>query len=134
VLTDAAGLPLAVATSAANTHDSLALIPLVQAIPAIRSRRGPRRRRPGRLHADKGYDYPHLRAWLRARRITPRIARRGVETSTRLGRHRWVVERTLGWLLSYKRLALRYDRTATTITALVRLAVLLICARRLPPN
>ena len=45
-----------------------------------------------------------------------------------------MVERTLGWLLSYKRLALRYDRTATTITALVRLAVILICARRLPPN
>ena len=44
MLTDAGGLPLAVATSAANTHDSLALIPLVQAIPAIRSRRGPRRR------------------------------------------------------------------------------------------
>jgi IS5 family transposase len=42
VFTDASGLPLAVATSAANTHDSLALIPLVQAIPAIRSRRGPR--------------------------------------------------------------------------------------------
>jgi hypothetical protein len=29
VLTDASGLPLAVAVSAANTHDSLALIPLV---------------------------------------------------------------------------------------------------------
>ena len=35
MLTDAGGLPLAVAVSAANTHDSLALIPLVQAIPAI---------------------------------------------------------------------------------------------------
>jgi IS5 family transposase len=88
VLTDAAGLPLAVAVSAAHTHDSLALIPLVQAIPAIRSARGPRRRRPDKLHADTGYDYPHLRAWLRDRRITPRIARRGIETSERLGRHR----------------------------------------------
>jgi transposase len=54
VLTDATGLPLAVAVSAANTHDSLALIPLVQAIPVVRSRRGPRRRRPAKLHADKG--------------------------------------------------------------------------------
>lgn len=35
VLTDAAGLPLAVAVRAANTHDSLAPIPLVQAIPAV---------------------------------------------------------------------------------------------------
>jgi IS5 family transposase len=39
-----------------------------------------------KLHADKGYDYPHLRAWLRQRSITPRIARRGVESSQRLGR------------------------------------------------
>src|SRR3954466_1412450 len=98
VLTDRRGLPLAVAVSAANTHDSLALIPLVQSIPAIRSPRGRRRRRPDKLHADKGYDYPHLRAWLRSRRITPRIARRGVETSERLGRHRWVIERSLAWL------------------------------------
>ncbi len=42
--------------------------------------------------------------------------------------------RTLGWLLSYKRLALRYDRTAVTITALARLAITLICARRLRRN
>ncbi len=57
-----------------------------------------------------------------------------MDSSQRLGRHRWVVERTLGWLLSYKRLALRYDRTAVTITALAQLAVTLICARRLPMN
>ncbi len=55
-------------------------------------------------------------------------------SSGRLSRHRWVVERTLGWLLSYKRLALRYDRSATTINAQARLAVTLICARRLPAN
>jgi hypothetical protein len=40
VLTERSGLPLAVAVPAANTHDSLAPIPLVQAVPAIRSRRG----------------------------------------------------------------------------------------------
>jgi transposase len=49
-----------------------------------------------------------------------------------LGRHRWIVESTPGWLLSYKHLALRYDRAAATITALARPAVTLICARRLP--
>lgn len=84
-----------VAISAANTHDSLALQPLVASIPPISSRRGPRRRRPDKLHGDKGYDYPHLRRWLRSRGITPRIARRGIETSQRLGRHRWVIERTM---------------------------------------
>ena len=131
MLTDAGGLPLAVAVSAANTHDSLALIPLVQAIPAVRSRRGPRRRRPTRPHADKGYDYPHLRAWLRRRRITPRIARRGVENSTRLGRHRWVVERSLAWLTGYRRLTLRYERCARLFTAFLTLAAALTCYKKL---
>ena len=42
------------------------------------------------------------------------------------------MERTIGWLLSYERLALRYDTSATTITALAPLAITLICARRLP--
>ncbi len=75
-----------------------------------------------------------MRRYLRRRGISARIARIGVDSSTRLGRHRWVVERTLGWLLSYKRLALRYDRTAMTMTALARLAAILICARRLPSD
>ena len=55
---------------------------------------------------------PRVRRYLRRRGITARIARIGRDSSSRLGRHRWVVERTLGWLLSYKRLALRYDRSA----------------------
>jgi hypothetical protein len=46
-----------------------------------------------------------------------RIARRGIEDSTRLGRVRWVVERTMSWLLSFRGLALRYDRTQSTDTA-----------------
>jgi hypothetical protein len=96
-----------VALSAANTHDSLALIPLVQAVPAIRARRGPRRRRPGRLHAGLGLRLSAPVAWLRSRRITPRIARRGIGTRTRLGRHRWVVERSLAWLTGYRRLTVR---------------------------
>src|SRR5206468_8774807 len=82
-------------------HDSLALIPLVQAIPAIGTTRGPRRRRPAKLRADKGYDYEHLRTWLRRRGITPRIARRGIESSEKLGRHRWIIERSLAWLTGY---------------------------------
>jgi transposase len=133
LLVDAAGLPLNVLVSAANRHDSLFVEPILDGMPAIkRGGRGHPRRRPVKLHGDKGYDIPRVRRYLRRRGITARIARIGRDSSQRLGRHRWVVERTLGWLLSYKRLALRYDRTAVTITALARLAVILICARRLP--
>jgi hypothetical protein len=41
---------------------------------------------------DKAYDVTELRAWLRQRGITPRIARKGIESSATLGKHRWVIE------------------------------------------
>ena len=131
MLADRTGLPLAVGVSAANTHDSLGLQPLVRAIPAVRSRRGPRRRRPDKLYADRGYDYPHLRAWLRDRRITPRLARRGVATAARLGRHRWQVEPTIAWLFGYRRLTLRYERHPELFCAFLTLGAALTCYHRL---
>lgn len=131
LITDRSGLPLSMAISGANTHDSQALQPLVEGIPPIRSLRGPRRRRPGKLHGDKGYDYAHLRRWLRQRGIVHRLARRGVESSQRLGRHRWQVERTMAWLGGYRRLHRRYERKADHFLAFAGIACTLICYRRL---
>jgi transposase len=67
-------------------------------VPPIRGRRGRPRRRPRELFADRGYDHDIYRRQLRARGITPRIARRGVAHGSGLGRHRWVVERSFAWL------------------------------------
>ncbi|MBD3580521.1 IS5 family transposase [Streptomyces sp. KD18] len=131
LITDRNGVPLWLGISGANMHDSLGLQPLVRGIPPIRSRRGPRRRRPAKLHADKGYDYDHLGKWLRERRIRHRIARKGIESSTRLGGHRWVVERTVSWLADCRRLHLRYERTAEHLLAFVGIAAALISYRRL---
>lgn len=122
VICDRNGLPISVGTSGANLHDSRALIPLTRGIPPIRSRYGPRRRRPAKLHADKGYDFDHLRNWLQRRQIVPRIARHGIELSGRLGRHRWVVERTMSWLNGCRRLHRRYERTADHFLAFVSIA------------
>lgn len=131
LITERTGLPLSIGISAANTHDSQGLEPLVRGIPPIRSRRGPRRRRPAKLHGDKGYDYDHLRCWLRSRNITPRIARKGIESSQRLGRHRWTVERTVAWLAGCRRLHRRYERKAEHFLAFAGIAAALICYRRL---
>jgi transposase len=136
LLIDAAGLPLAVGLSAANTHDSQLLEPVVDAVPAVigpGGRAGRPRRRPAKLHADKGYDYPGCRRALRRRGIIARIARRGVESSQRLGRHRWKVERSLAWLLANRRLTVRYERRADILTAFLHLACALICVRTLQP-
>jgi transposase len=131
LITERTGLPLSVGISGANLHDSQALIPLVQGIPPIRSWRGRRRRRPAKLHADKGYDYDHLRRWLRVRGIKHRIARKGIESSTRLGRHRWTIERTMSWLAGCRRLHRRYERKAEHFLAFTSIACTLICYRRL---
>jgi transposase len=63
--------------------------------------------------------------------IAPRIARRGVETSTRLGRHRWVVERSFAWLTGYRRLTFRYERCARLFCAFLTLAATLTCYKKL---
>jgi transposase len=131
VVSDRGGIPLAVGVSAANTHDGHALKPLVAAIPAVRSRRGPARTRPDKLHADKAYDIADLRRWLRDRGITPRIARKGVEASEKLGRHRWVIERSIAWLFGYRRLTVRYERHAHLFCAFLTLAAILTCYKKL---
>jgi transposase len=132
LVVDRAGIPLSVGLSAANIHDSQLLEPLVDSIPPIvgpRGRPGRPRFRPAKLHADKAYDSKEKRRALRARGIAPRIARRGVESSERLGRHRWIVERSLAWLLGFRRLGVRYERHGEILSAFLRLACALICLR-----
>ena len=103
-------------------HDSRRLEPLVKAMHPYW---------PALLHADKAYDAQHCRESLHKRAIFSRIARRGVETSQKLGRHRWVVERTFAWLNRFRRLRVRYERRADIYLAFVLLACTLICAKRL---
>ncbi len=50
-----------------------------------------------------------------------------VESSERLGRHRWVAERTLAWFSRQRRLAIRYERRADILEAFHHLAAALIC-------
>ena len=85
------------------------------------------RKRPEKLHADKAYDLPRCRQALRKRGIKARISRRGIDSSEKLGRHRWVVERTLAWLSRYRRLSVRYERRADIHEAFLHLGCSLIC-------
>ena len=117
--------------SAANINDHLMLEDTVDSVVPIRGWTGRPRRRPFKLHADKGYDYRLCRQALQARHIIPRIARRGIESSTRLGRYRYVIERTLEWVTRFRRLARRYERIAAHFEAFLRLACAVICYRRL---
>jgi len=131
-VTERGGLPLAKALTGANRHDSMVFEELLDAIPPIKTPAGRRRKRPDKGHADKAYAIPRCRQALTQRHIKVRIARKGIDASQRLGRHRWVVERTLSWLSQYRRLTIRYERRADIHDAFLTLGCALICFKALP--
>jgi transposase len=124
---DRRGIPLAIRLSGANRHESLVLEALLDAITPIKRPRGRPRKRPAKVHADKAYDTRRCRTALRRRGIACRIARKGIDSSARLGRHRWVVERTLAWLSRFRRLTIRYERRADIHLAFLHVGCALIC-------
>ena len=128
---DGSGLPLTAAVTAANVNDTTMFPAVLDDVPPVRAPSGRRRTRPGTVHADKGYDSHTNRAYLRRRGIKARIARRQIESSTRLGRHRWRVERSLSWLSCFRRLQVRWDRDSGRWFAFVLVACAVVCFNRL---
>jgi hypothetical protein len=117
----------------ANVSDTTMFEAVMNDVPPVWTPSGRRRTRPAKLHADKGYDSRANRSYLRRRGIRARIARRGVESSTRLGRHRWKVEQSLSWLSCFRRLQVRWDRDSGRWFAFVLLACAVVCFNRLAP-
>jgi transposase len=96
----------------------------LDAVPPLRSGRRERlRRRPDKLHAK---DARLCRRECRTRGIVPRIARKGIESSEKLGRHRWVVERTHAWFARFRCLPICYERRSDIYEAFTSLAASLI--------
>jgi hypothetical protein len=121
------GIPLVSLETAANVNEGTKLLDAIDAIPPIKPPAGRPRRRPDKLHADKAYDSRERRAGLRRRGIAPRIARKGSESSTKLGRHRWVIERDFAWLHRNRRLLIRFERRDDLHAAFLHLGCALIC-------
>ena len=129
-MSERGGIPLTVGVSAANRNDHLELEAVVDGVVPVKGPAGRPRRRPRKLHADKGYDYQSCRKALRRRGIIARIARKGIESPKKLGRHRYVIERTLEWVSRFRRLARRYERKAAHFLGFAQLACAVICYRR----
>ena len=129
VITDAQGIPLAAIVTGANAHDVTQALPLVEAIPAVKGKRGRPRQRPDELHGDRGYDSEPLRQQLRRLHISPVLAKRGTPHGSGLGVYRWVVERTLSWLHQFRRLRVRYERRGDIHKAFLTIGCAIICSR-----
>ena len=114
-----------------NHNDITQMLPLVDAIPPVRGKRGRPRRRPRELYGDRAYHSREGRRELRCRGIQAKIARRKSRQGSGLGTKRWVVERTIAWLHQYRRLRVRYERRDDIHEAFLAIGCSLICLKLL---
>lgn len=133
IITEQKGVPLATILTGANTNDVTQALALLHAIPPIAGKRGRPIQKPKILQGDRGYDSEPLRVVLRHKSIRPELAKRGTPHGSSLGKTRWVVERTIAWLHSFRRLKIRYEKLAVPHEALISLACSLICWNFLKP-
>jgi transposase len=121
------GVPLAATITGANRHDVTQLVPLVDAVPPVRGKRGRPRRRPRRVLGDRAYGSRRHRLELRRRGIRLQAARPGTPHGSGLGAERWVVERTIAWVHANRRLRVRYDRRDDIHLASLVVACIKVC-------
>lgn len=130
------GIPVALVLAPGNRHDVTHAIPALEALSIPRRGGGPPRTRPIGLAADKGYDYPFFRRYLRERGIHHSIPqRRGKKPrpgrpygyDLELSKHRWIIEQTHSRLEKYRRLATRWERISALHESLLHLASIMIC-------
>ena len=131
LITDGGGVPLSTHATSANRHEVTQLMSLVDRVPPVAGKPGRPRRRPDALLADRAYDSQPHREQLRERGIEPFLARRNQTHGSGLGVHRWVVERTFAFLKGFRRLRLRFERSAFMHEAALQLALCIICYRHL---
>lgn len=128
MLTDGDGLPLAAELSPGQRHESTCFEQTMNAV-RIPQPVGAPRKRPGALAADKGYSCKHIRDWLKAHRIkdvipTKKNEERDPDFDREMYRRRNVVERCIGWLKEYRRIATRYEKLAVSYLAMLKLAMI----------
>ena len=132
LLTDGAGIPLAVAIDGANRNDFKMAEQTFKAIPIRRPR--PQSGARQNLCLDKGYDYDEVRELTKEFGFTAHIRSRGEEAralkrSARTRARRWVVERTHSWMNRFRRILVRWEKKAETYLAMLHLALGIITWR-----
>jgi transposase len=125
IAVDAEGFLLAVVVTAANIGDRMGAKLLVIALLNICTRLT-------LIWADSGYDGAPLTGWIRTvADATLQIIKRTEQHTFRVVPRRWVVERSFGWLLRYRRLVRDYERRTEHHEAMVYWATVLLMTRRL---
>ena len=132
MLTDGAGIPLAVAIEGANRHDSRLLVATLDGLVVARPAPEGKEDSPEQhLCLDAAYDSEPVRQELEARSYEPHISpadekKRSEQKRARQhpgGRaRRWVVERTHSWLNRSRRLLVRWEKKTENYLGFIHLA------------
>jgi IS5 family transposase len=131
IVVDARGLPLGMATAAADVSENELLMPALDDVPIELPKKIP-------VIADKGHDSDPLRDEMEEAGFQPIIPHRKnrVRPSRNDGRrlrryrHRWLVERTNAWLHCYRGLAVRWAYYSFMYIGLVYLAFIHMALNR----
>jgi transposase len=133
---DGLGNPLAAILTPGQQHESTVCIELLASVRVRTSAGGGRpRSRPKLVVADRGYEAVSFRRYLRHRGIRCIIPQKRVPLGKRRRRRgrpptfcgatyrrRNVVERLVGWLKEHRRIATRFEKLASSFSAMVKLA------------
>ena len=144
LVTDGTGLPLAVALSAGQAHESRYAAQVLNAVRIPRDTPGRPRRRPAALAGDRGYSYPGIRAWLRRHGVRAVIPERRDQVERRAHRpgrrptfdraayrRRHTIENCVGWLKEARGVATRFEKLAIHYLGLLKLGMIRRLLRRL---
>jgi len=128
------GLPLGFVLTRGNAHEA----PVFESLMAVAREARRRLGLPERLAGDKAYVSGEIDAWLKRRRIHPLIPPKSCQNNTtwtasdKKGyRGRNVVERCVGRLKEFRRLATRYEKLALNFGAMVTLGMIAIYLKAL---
>lgn len=123
VVCDGNGIPLGVAISPGQAHDSTCFEVVMNAVPLDHW--------PEALGGDKGYSAGRIRTWLASESIKDVIPYKSnehlpedYEFDRGAYRRRNVVERLIGWLKECRRIATRFEKRAKHFLAMITLAAM----------
>jgi transposase len=140
VLCEGAGLPIVVLLTPGEAHEAPMLEPLLSAV-KIGGKSGAPRQRFDTVSGDKGYDGAAQRATIRRHGSGPLIPHRKQRDGSypagakafdkELYKRRTVIERLIGKLKEYRRIATRYDKLAESFRCFVIIGFIRIWTKEL---
>ncbi len=130
MLVEEHGVPLSIVVTGANTHDVTQVERVLQSVVL-----DPPANKPRHLCADKAYDSAAARKIMCEYGYVPHVRSRGedVEAKRREGSkaRRWIVECAHSWFNRFRKILVRYEKTAASYMALLHLAAAIICWRKI---